>query len=285
MKHVAEQIVASKFDLLTLPAVYLRVKQVVDDPASTAGELAEVVASDPAMTGRLLRLVNSAIWGVRARVDSVHRAVTVLGLAQVHDLVLATAVAAVFARIDPRGMDVERYWRGSVSRALGAAAFGRMSGFDDPGRAFTEGLLSDLGHMVLYQALPEPTMQARAATAAEPWKLAAAEQALLQTDYAEVGAELVDRWRLSSPFGAAIRAQCAPQNAIQHGMDAALLHLAGILADALDDGGSPEQRAAVAVPEVWTITGLGADSLPVAAAEVRTHLAATVEAFGLNAGR
>jgi len=285
MKHVAEQIVASKFDLLTLPAVYLRVKQIVDDPASTAGDLAEVVSSDPAMTGRLLRLVNSAIWGVRARVDSVHRAVTVLGLVQVHDLVLATAVATVFARIEPRGMDVERFWRCSVSRALGAAAFARMAGCDDPGRAFTEGLLSDLGHMVLYQTLPEQTMQARAETAEEPWRLPVAEQALLETDYAEVGAELVDRWRLSSPFGASIRAQCTPQNAIQHAMDAALLHLAGILADALDDGGRLDERAAVVVPEAWTITGLGADSLAVAAEDVRTHLAATVEAFGLNAGR
>jgi HD-like signal output (HDOD) protein len=282
MKHNSQQLVASKIDLLTLPSVYARVKQVVDDSGSTATDLAEVVSNDPAMTARLLRLVNSAIWGVRSRVESVPLAVTVLGMTQVHDLVLATAVATAFSGVAPRTIDVARFWRGSVARALAAAAFARQAGLAETGRAFTQGLLSDLGHMVLYQTVPDLAAQALAAAGNEPWRLASLERDLIGCDYASVGAELSDRWRLPPAFGAAIRAQCAPQDAIEHPIDAALIHLAGALADARDAGDRFEVHAAAILPDAWTTTGLVPGCLPATLDEVRIHLAATVEAFGLG---
>lgn len=84
----AEQLVESTVDLVTLPAVYLRARERIDDPDSSLGEVAEVIGQDPAMTARLLRIANSAFFGFAARIETVGRAVNILGTQQVHDLCL-----------------------------------------------------------------------------------------------------------------------------------------------------------------------------------------------------
>lgn len=97
----AEELVASTLKLVTLPAVYLRAKKVIDDPDSTLGDLAEVIGQDPAITVRLLRIANSAFFGFAARIDTVVRAVNILGMQQVHDLLLATSVSTTFSETPP----------------------------------------------------------------------------------------------------------------------------------------------------------------------------------------
>ena len=72
----AEQMVASSATLVTLPAIFIRVKSVVDDQSTTAVDLAKVISADPAITARVLKLINSAFWGFSGRIDSVSRAVS-----------------------------------------------------------------------------------------------------------------------------------------------------------------------------------------------------------------
>ena len=99
-----EQILASSAQLVTLPAVYLEVKRVVDDPRSTPIDLANALSADPVMAARVLRLVNSAFWGLRGGIDSLSRAVSLLGMIHIHDLVLASSVVQTFERVPPRLM-------------------------------------------------------------------------------------------------------------------------------------------------------------------------------------
>ena len=96
MATVWEQI-SDNVSLVSLPDVYLRLKSVMDDPDSSMGDLADVVGTDPALTARLLRIVNSAYFGLAAEIDTVQRAVNLLGSQEVHDLVLAVSVAQSFA--------------------------------------------------------------------------------------------------------------------------------------------------------------------------------------------
>ena len=81
--------ISENAQLPSLPDVYLRLKQVLDDSDSCMADVAEVVGSDPAMTARLLRMVNSAYFGLATDIDTVNRAVSLLGTQEVHDLVLA----------------------------------------------------------------------------------------------------------------------------------------------------------------------------------------------------
>ena len=277
-----EQIVATSVKLVTLPEIFTRVKRVVDDPDTTAIDLALVISADPAMTARVLRLINSAFWGFSRNIESLSRAVSLLGMIQVHDLVLATSVAQTFDGMRPQLMDVAKFWRGCVFRGLAATALARKIKLVDLGRVFTEGLISDIGHMVLFLNLPELAAQALEQTRERPWELAQAERALIGCDAAQVGGALADAWKLPACFGAAIRHLNDPHNAGSHAMEASLLHIAAALAQHQGAARDEPAWAAAITPFAWQSLALTADCLPEIRAEVETSLSATAQLFGAS---
>ncbi len=279
----AEQMVASSVTLVTLPAIFVRVKRVVDDQTTTAIDLARVISADPAMTARVLKLINSAFWGFGSRIDSLSRAVSLLGMIHVHDLVLATSVLETFQRLRPEKMDVAKFWRGSLFRGLAATALARKSKLVDLGRVFVEALMSDLGHMVLYLKAPEFAAGAMQQTREQPWELARTERALIGCDFAQVGGELTDSWNLPPCFGETIRHQNDPQAAGEYALEASLLHIAAVLAELHASDCDTAALAARIAPSAWQIIGLSPDCLPEIILEVEANLSATTRLFGLPA--
>lgn len=277
----AEQMLASSVTLVTLPAIFVKVKRVVDDENATATDLTKVISADPALTARILKLVNSAFWGFSGRIDSVSRAVLLLGMVHVHDLVLATAVVEAFDRVRPEQMDVAKFWRGSVRRALAAIVLARRSKLMDLGRVFTEALLSDLGHMVIYMKVPELAARAMQQAQNQPWELAQAERSLLGCDFAQIGGALVDGWKLPPCYGEAIRHQNDPQGSPAHALEASLLHIAGFVAEILGLTSESAAMSARIAPFAWQTIRLSPDCLPEVMAEVEDNLSATASMFGL----
>ena len=151
----ALEIVTDIDRLASMPAVYHRVKQVIDDPNGSMGRLAEAMATDPAMTARILRIVNSPYYGYPGHIDTISRALSILGMQQVHDLVLAWAISATFVGIRPALMSMDSYWRNSVARAVAARQLAKRARFVNTERLFVEGLLSNIGHLVMYFRAPE----------------------------------------------------------------------------------------------------------------------------------
>ena len=86
--YTAQSLVKGSIELLSLPDVYIRLRDVVDSPHSSMADIAQVISQDPATTARLLKLVNSAFFGLPSQVDTITRAINLLGTQQVHDLVL-----------------------------------------------------------------------------------------------------------------------------------------------------------------------------------------------------
>lgn len=277
----ANEIVASSVKLVTLPAIFATVKKVVDDPDTTAMDLAKVILADPAMTARVLRLINSAFWGLSRKIDSLSRAISLLGMVQVHDMVLATSVVEAFDRVRPELMDVAKFWRGSVLRGLAATELARKGKLVDLGRVFTEGLMSDLGHMVLYTKLPELAAQAREQTRDRPWELAQAERALIGCDFTQVGGALTDSWNLPPCFGEAIRHQNDPQGAFAYALEASLLHIAALVAELPGTERENANLVARIAPFAWQTVALTPDCLPEVIANVESELSATARMFGL----
>lgn len=159
-----QELVACVEKLASLPAVYHRIRDLLDDPDSSMFELAEAVSSDTAITARVLRVVNSVLYGFPGKVETVSRAVNLMGMQQVHDLVLSTLVVAAFSGIRPARMHMGRFWSDSVLRGLAARAAARQLGMGDPERMFVEGLLADIGHLVMFQVAPKPSAASRVAT-------------------------------------------------------------------------------------------------------------------------
>ncbi len=114
----AHELVQSCSNLFTLPEIYLRVRDVVDNPESTMDDLANALKFDPAISARLLKIVNSPLYGFPKQIDNIARAVTLLGMQPVSDLVASTTIGQTFTGMTADLMDLPAFWRKSVRCAL-----------------------------------------------------------------------------------------------------------------------------------------------------------------------
>lgn len=221
-----QELVACIEKLASLPAIYHRIRDILDDPDSSVQQLAEAVAGDAAITARVLRIVNSALYGFPGKIETVGRAINLMGMQQVHDLILSTAVISALSAIQPTHMPLMRFWKACVFRGLAARSAARLLGMGDPGRLFVEGLLADIGHLVMYQAAPDETRTAFETAQRSGTPLHEVEQSIIGCNYAEVGAALASAWGLPPSFATVIGAQLMPALGGPHATEAALLHVA-----------------------------------------------------------
>ncbi len=275
----AQELVMACSNVFTLPEIYFRVRDVVDDPDSTMDDLARVLKMDPGISARMLKIVNSPLYGFPKQVDTVTRAVNLLGMQAVRDLVTATTVGRSFSGMTVQIMDLSAYWRKSVLCALMAGKIAKACGIEDSERFFIEGLMRDIGHLVLYQTIPERAQSAliEAGNLGEP--LAEVEQSNFGCDFTEVGAELIHSWGMPIQIEQAIRHQLAPEEAGDYALHASMVHLAGVVADHEDK--HPAQAPQVMPFHAAAIqtTSFNADQCATLLGEAREQLQETVNLF------
>lgn len=243
--------------LISLPKVYLRLRTILDDPDYSMADVASVISSDPGLTMRLLRLVNSSLYGFSKKIETVSRAISLLGTHQVHDLVLATAVAQTFEGMPPTVVDVQKFWRSSVYCGVSA----RRLAFHFPGcdkeRLFVAGLLHEIGHLIMYQAIPELCQRAIETAAEHHIQLFQAERSLLGFDYGDIGCEIMEQWSLPESLKEITKFHVEPWKTSGFPLEVALVYL-GVLLTKEDCGEGVFNEDLLAVdPSVWTVTGLG----------------------------
>ncbi|MBR0564975.1 HDOD domain-containing protein [Azoarcus sp. L1K30] len=277
--YSAQEIVSHVEALSTLPTVYHRIREQLDSDDGSLIEVARLVSADPALAAGVLRLVNSAFFGFGGKIDSVERAVPILGLQQVHDLVLAMSVKAVFDGIRPEHMDMSRFWHGSMMCALAARSLARVAGHPGVERMFVIGLLADVGHLVMYQVVPEQASAAQLAADAGAESLPAAECRLIGCNHAEIGAALMEGWKLPSCFADVIGAQLMPRLAGERTSDASVLHIARAISHADRYGESSEVAAARIEPVVWLDAELDSAGFIAARDEAELNLASCIASF------
>ncbi|MEK7235383.1 MAG: HDOD domain-containing protein [Nitrospirota bacterium] len=227
----AQELVHSCSNIFTLPEIYFRVRDVVDDPDSTMDDLANALKIDPAISARLLKIVNSPLYGFPRQIDTISRAVNLIGMQAVSDLVAASTIGRTFTGMTSDLMDLPAYWRKSVLCALMAGKIAKASGIEDSERFFIEGLLRDIGHLVLYQTVPQRAQSALVEAGNLEAPLAEVEQANIGCDFTEVGAELIRFWGMPSQIERAIRHQLSPNEAGEFNLHASIVHLAGAVTD------------------------------------------------------
>ncbi|MCL1980389.1 MAG: HDOD domain-containing protein [Proteobacteria bacterium] len=245
--------------LLSLPDVYIRLRQVLANPEYIVAEVAAVIGKDPAMTLRLLRIVNSSLYSFAPRVDTVSRAVALLGSQQIHDLVLATSIALTFKGVAANLTDMPRFWRRSVYCAVACQHLAGKIGGCDRERLFVAGMLHDIGHLLMYQAIPSLAQQILAQAIADKQPMHLVERPLLGFDYAVVGGELMHLWELPESLVEMVRCHLEPEEAKRYPVETALVHLGAMLARA-EHGNVPfDQGVRTITSQVWAMTGLSSD--------------------------
>ena len=268
--------------LVTLPDVFIRINQLVEDPDSSSADIAKVVSQDPSFTVRLLRVANSPFYGFSSTIDTVAKAVAVIGTSQIRNLALSTAVARSFAGLPNDLVSMENFWHHSLYCALVARILARQVRRCDADAVFTAGLLHDIGELVIFNRLPGQAKEAllMVLDSADELPVYQAECQVMGFDHAEVGGELARQWHLPPLLEECIAYHHIIRQAQRYPLETAVVHIANILAlmaeiDTLD----PADVSPVD-PLAWEITGLvAADVIEPVVREAQKEIAEAEKLF------
>lgn len=244
--------------LVTLPDVYLRINQLIEDPNSSSGDIARVISQDASFTVRLLKLANSALYNFPSEIDTVDKAIAIIGTSQVRNLALSLSVARSFNGLPNELVSMDNFWKHSLLCALSARHLAKAARRCDPDALFTAGLLHDIGELIIFNRLPEQAKEALLSVldSQEELPIYLAEQATIGFDHSAVGGELARAWKLPSVLEECIAHHHNLANAKKHPREVALVHLANIIALMAEvDSLTPEDVEPID-PQAWKLSGL-----------------------------
>jgi len=242
--------------LVSLPDLFLRINEMIDSQRHSAIDIAQVISQDTNLSARLLKMVNSSFYGLRGKVDTISRAITIIGTSDLRNLAITTATAEVFAGIPPELANLNQFWRDSVSTGVIAKELATCSHVLHPERFFVMGMLHDVGKLVIYQALPELARDLLFIIDGDETLRLDAERDILGFTHQEVGYELFKLWRLPGSVCAAARCHHQPFENSEFVLETAIIHLADYLV-LVKSREIPLNEALLDVDHrVWSITGL-----------------------------
>jgi len=245
-------------DIATLPEVTVKIIGIVEDPRSTARDLHDIIKTDPALSARLLKVVNSAFYGLPGQIATIDRAIVLLGLSTVKNIAIAASIGRLFTgeRISESftGRDI---WRHSVAvavltRQIYRQAFAHQPDADE---AFLAGLIHDLGLLVIRQAFPEQLAQVIDTCAKEGGSFCAIEERILGANHQLFGQQLAAKWKFPNRLRTVLGYHhMAESLAPEHRVMPAIIQIADTIAaqerlgfplTAANQAITPEQLAAI----------------------------------------
>ena len=153
MKTDNKQIIRDKIlnadDLPTLPAIVVRILELVDNPKTTAGTLSDLINVDPVMATKVLKVSNSAFFGFPRKISTLNLAVVILGFSSLKHLCLSVGVMNMWPQENETGLDMKAFWAHSIATGVAARLLARKVNYKIPGEAFVVGLIHDIGKLLL----------------------------------------------------------------------------------------------------------------------------------------
>ncbi|NOZ37879.1 MAG: HDOD domain-containing protein [Gammaproteobacteria bacterium] len=231
-----QDLVTGVIRLVSLPEVCLRVNEMMEDPSTSAKELGQVISRDTGLTARLLKIVNSSFYGFPSKIETVSRAVTVIGLRELRGLVLAASAVETFSKIPTEVLNRVHFWRHSVYCGVVAQLVAEECKVLHSERLFVAGLLHDIGKLIIAHRLPEQMKIIKQRVADEQRFDYEIEQQELGFDHADVGGALLREWKMPPTLCDAVYFHHHPSDATESLMDAAMIHLANSITGVAEEG-------------------------------------------------
>jgi putative nucleotidyltransferase with HDIG domain len=231
-------IVSHVNNLPTPPAVFQQINNVINDPDTSAYEIANIISEDPALTAKVLRLTNSAFYGIPRTVTNVKQAIVILGLEVVKSLVISASVFEMFSQKEKLDADyLDYFWRHSLAAAIVGRIISREKSIPsmlEAEVAFAAGLLHDIGKLIIVSELKNAHHEIKAALSRDTvLSEYGAETEILGFSHADIGASLCVKWNLPEQLCRAV-AFHHDETLASSDTWIALMHLANYLAHQLD---------------------------------------------------
>lgn len=190
-------------ELCVLPDVYLRIKEMLADGKSSFNDMEQIISLDPALASKLLKIANSALFNFPREVDSISRALTLLGVKEVNNLINTYGVTAAFSGLDPNVVDMDRFWEISVDCALLNKFLAKKLDLADSDGFFLSGLFHNIGELAIVHSDPKKVQYCESYTKEDtPWER---QLDVFRFTFSDCSAELLSLWHLPESIISPIR--------------------------------------------------------------------------------
>ncbi len=257
IKMTPHDLVSGVVRLVSLPEVCIRVNEMLEDPHVNASDIGKVISQDTGLTARLLKIVNSAFYGFPSRIETVSRAVTVIGLRELRGLVLAASAVEAFSKIPNDVLNMVKFWRHSVYCGVVAQLLAERCHVLHSERLFVAGLLHDIGKLILSHRMPNEMREVVSRVKLEDRPDYEIEKEIFGFDHTDVGGELLKVWQMPKTLAEAVQHHHNPQEADESIMDVCLIHIANSMTIIAEQGLEMEGCSETVLPYAWQTTNLG----------------------------
>ena len=255
------------------------VEAVLNNPQSNLLNVGEVIERDPDLTARLLRLGNSSFYGFPSRLETVSEAISLIGIRQVQDLMIASSVVEVFAGVSAEFVDMESFWKHSLACGIGTRLLAIAKRVPKPDKFFVAGLLHDVGRLVLFSQAPQKTQRVFETYRSKRMLLRTAEVQVLGFDHAEIGQALLRSWKYPNNLIQAVSYHHHPLAAEAFQTEAAFVHVADHLVNAMQMGSSGERFVPALQAKAWAQLNLSSDIIGQVMDSIDHQIEAVQEVF------
>ena len=220
--------------LFSLPEIALRINEILNSSEPLNADLEEAIASDPAFTAKILKLVNSSYFGFPGTIDTISRAITIIGLKELRNLVITSSLTSCFKDIPEELVDMDVFWYHSVTSAVIARNLAKELKCSNYERLFIVGLLHSIGRLIYFTQCPEQSRIILSYKDQGEDVMIAEELNTLGFTHAELSAEFLKSWGLPAEIWKTIESYLDPLNAGEFIQDACVLHIAGKIAGSIE---------------------------------------------------
>jgi len=273
----AEEVVERNMRLVSLPDIYFRILEVLDNPRSSATHIGDIVSKDTSISAKLLKVVNSPFYGFPYQIDTISRAVALIGTNELSTLALGITAVDHFKSIPPRLITVKDFWRHSIACGVLAKILAHYKFGLSEERFFTAGLLHDIGRIIMFSALPETMAEVLWTSGEHPSPIYSMEREAVGFDHATLGGLLARKWRFPTSLEM-IEYHHRPHHAVNV-LDPSIIHVADVMANALAAGTSGAYFVPPLQSRAWDALELSVNVLNAAAKQADRQVVEITKAF------
>ena len=249
MKRLDTKLIRSKIEkidtLPTIPAVLKKLLKVVEDQRVSLNEISNFISNDPVLATKVLKMVNSPVYGFPGRISSVSQAVILLGLNVVKGLLLGVSVFELMQK------SMVGLWEHSMACAIIARLIAKKKGLKEPEEISVAGLLHDIGKVILILQFHEHYEEAMKQAEYRGILISEAEKDIFSVTHADAGTWMTQKWRFPGNLTEAISCHHRPHQAKRAPIETAIVHLSDILVRARGFGFAGDNLVPVMNPSAW----------------------------------
>jgi len=246
VRHPQELIGEDNELVFSLPSIYFELQAALNDPNKTFQDLGNIISFDPALSARLLKIVNSPFYGFPSKIDTISHATSIIGRDQLTDLALATLVIYQFRGIPNSLFNMEKFWRHSMACGVVARSIAEFRGDKNVERLYLAGILHDIGRLVIYKTQP-----------------ALARDAFYRSKELKENIYLCERelmgLQLPPRLVEAVGCHHRPETAKEFPVEAAIIHTSDYIVHILRASSDSEFSEPQLYPNSWEIIGMSPD--------------------------